>query len=241
MDDLKKLKSLNANENKPDHRVYVVDGKPLKSILKKPKQHGMNIKAVTTKEDAMNTKNREGFHASQNSDLESSPLASSMAATMDVVTKVPIWVNLHKVPFVAYSEDGLSLIATKIGKHLMLDAYTSSMCGEAWGHINFARALIEVSSDSDLKKEVTMAVLNEDETDYTREVISVEYEWQPLRPSTSNSFDVLNTMDVEDESGTPNSRSNQEEEHEERIKELDEFDEDVDEFIFLKASIQRIL
>ncbi|GKD80834.1 reverse transcriptase domain-containing protein [Tanacetum coccineum] len=209
-----------------------------------------------------------------------------------VLDRVPIWVKLHKVPLVVYSEDDLSLIATQIGKPLMLDAYTSFMCGEAWGRINFTRALIEVSSDSDLKKEVTMVIPNEDEMDYTREVISVEYEWQPPRcvdckkfchssdrcpkiirepitpvyidtnsdgfkevqrkkindkkvdlqprlrqkdgkgPSTSNSFNVLNTMDVEDKSGTPSSRCNQEEEHEERIKELDEFDEDVDEFIF---------
>ncbi|GJS60020.1 hypothetical protein Tco_0654804 [Tanacetum coccineum] len=65
-------------------------------------------------------------------------------------------------------KDGLSLIATQIGKPLMLDAYTTSMCGEAWRRINFAHALIEVSSESDLKKEVTMAVPNDDETDYTR-------------------------------------------------------------------------
>nr|GFC16462.1 hypothetical protein [Tanacetum cinerariifolium] len=49
----------------------------------------------------------------------------------DVVTKVPIWVKLHKVPLVAYSEDGLSLIVTQIRKPVMLDAYTSSMCGDA--------------------------------------------------------------------------------------------------------------
>ncbi|GJZ98178.1 hypothetical protein Tco_0670631 [Tanacetum coccineum] len=59
MDDLKKLKSLKANDNKPDPRVYVVDGKPLKSILKKPKQHGINFEDGTTKEDAINTKNKE--------------------------------------------------------------------------------------------------------------------------------------------------------------------------------------
>ncbi|GJZ02824.1 reverse transcriptase domain-containing protein [Tanacetum coccineum] len=101
----------------------------------------------------------------------------SLPLKKDVVTKVPIWVKLHKVPLVAYSEDGLSLIATQIGKPLMLDAYTRSMCGEAWGRINF-----EVSSESDLKKVVTMTVPNDDETDYTREVIiSVEYEWKPPR------------------------------------------------------------
>ncbi|GJU84166.1 hypothetical protein Tco_1291712 [Tanacetum coccineum] len=59
MDDVKKLKSFKANKNKPYSRVYVVDGKPLKSILKKPKQHGMNCEAGTTKVDALNTKNKE--------------------------------------------------------------------------------------------------------------------------------------------------------------------------------------
>ncbi|GKA97666.1 reverse transcriptase domain-containing protein [Tanacetum coccineum] len=112
----------------------------------------------------------------------------SLPLKKDVVTKVPIWVKLHKVPLVAYSEDGLSLIVTPIGKPLMLDAYTTFMCGEAWGRINFARALIEVSSESDLKKEVTMGVPNDDETDYTREVISVEYEWQPQRCADCKKF-----------------------------------------------------
>nr|GEV51264.1 hypothetical protein [Tanacetum cinerariifolium] len=50
---------------------------------------------------------------------------------------------MHKVPIVAYSEDGLSLIATQIGTPIMLDAFTSSMCVDSWGRIGFARALIE--------------------------------------------------------------------------------------------------
>nr|GEU74811.1 putative reverse transcriptase domain-containing protein [Tanacetum cinerariifolium] len=47
---------------------------------------------------------------------------------------------------------------------------------------------LEVSSDSDLNKEVTMAVPNEDETDYTREVISVEYKWKHPRCVDYNIF-----------------------------------------------------
>ncbi|GJR97603.1 putative reverse transcriptase domain-containing protein [Tanacetum coccineum] len=74
------------------------------------------------------------------------------------VTKVPVWVKLYNVPVLAYSEDGLSLIATQIGKPIMLDAFTSSMCVESWGRISFARALIEISASSVLKKEVIMAV-----------------------------------------------------------------------------------
>ncbi|GJW81414.1 copia protein [Tanacetum coccineum] len=62
------------------------------------------------------------------------------------VTSVPIWVKLHGVPLLAYFEDGLSLIATQIGKPLLLDAFTSSMCVESWGQISFAHALAEYNT-----------------------------------------------------------------------------------------------
>ncbi|GKB23895.1 hypothetical protein Tco_0863296 [Tanacetum coccineum] len=66
------------------------------------------------------------------------------------VTYVPVWVKLHGVPVLAYSGDGLSLIATQI-----------------------------VSSKSELKMEVTRAILNEKGDGYIKEVIRVEYEWKP--------------------------------------------------------------
>ncbi|GJT95856.1 reverse transcriptase domain-containing protein [Tanacetum coccineum] len=228
----------------------------------------------------------------------------------DEVTKIPVWVKFHKVPVVAYSEDGLTLIATQVGKPLMLDAFTSSMCDEPWGHISFAWALVEINSGMELKKEVIMAILNEDGTSHTMVAISVEYEWQPLRctdckifchsldkcpniirkpvisistdtnsdgftkvkskqhkgkkktgtirkgadmdsttkvganvinkvkgPSTSNSFDALNNLDVDDECGTSSSKGNKKEEQEagpkvSQLNEHFEFDDEVDEFLF---------
>ncbi|GJU13630.1 ribonuclease H-like domain-containing protein [Tanacetum coccineum] len=103
------------------------------------------------------------------------------ALKKDEVTKIPVWVKMHKVPVVAYSKDDLSLIATQIRKSLMLDAFTCSMCEDPWGRISFTRALIEICSVSDLKREVSMAVPNEDGIGHTREVIKVEYKWQPPR------------------------------------------------------------
>ncbi|GJS75277.1 hypothetical protein Tco_0725158 [Tanacetum coccineum] len=105
--------------------------------------------------------------------------APNMSLTKDIVTKVPIWVKMHKVPIVAYSEDGISLIATQIGKPIMLDAFTSAMCADSWGRLGFARALIEVSAETELKKEVIMAVPMVEDTGYTKERIQVEYEWTP--------------------------------------------------------------
>ncbi|GJS47179.1 cytokinin dehydrogenase 3-like protein [Tanacetum coccineum] len=44
------------------------------------------------------------------------------------VNTIPVWVKLHGVPVTAFSDDGLSAIATKLGTPLMLDSYTSDMC-----------------------------------------------------------------------------------------------------------------
>nr|GEZ29380.1 hypothetical protein [Tanacetum cinerariifolium] len=74
----------------------------------------------------------------------------SISLNKEGITKVHVWVKTHKVPVVAYSEDGLSLIATQIRKPIMLDAFT-----------------------------MIMAIPNEKGNEYTKEVIRVEYEWKP--------------------------------------------------------------
>ena len=94
----------------------------------------------------------------RNSPLSITKWTPNLSLSKDKVPKVPVWVKLHKMPIVAYSEDGLSLIASQIGKPIMLDTFTSDMCVETWGRIGYARALIEVNADTELKQEVTMAL-----------------------------------------------------------------------------------
>ncbi|GKB18421.1 putative reverse transcriptase domain-containing protein [Tanacetum coccineum] len=85
------------------------------------------------------------------------------------LTKIDDEVKLYNVPVLAYSRDGLSLIATQIGKPIMLDAFASLMCVNSWGRISFACALIEVYADSVLKKEVVMAIEIEEGSDSSRQ------------------------------------------------------------------------
>lgn len=47
------------------------------------------------------------------------------------------------------------------------------------GRINFARALVEISSDTGLKQELIMVILVENEIGYTKEIITIEYGWKP--------------------------------------------------------------
>ncbi|GJZ52078.1 hypothetical protein Tco_0606593 [Tanacetum coccineum] len=56
------------------------------------------------------------------------------------------------------TNDGISLIATKIGKPIMLDYYFSSICIDSWGRSNLARCLIKVKVDDVLKESVTMGI-----------------------------------------------------------------------------------
>nr|GFC59974.1 hypothetical protein [Tanacetum cinerariifolium] len=49
------------------------------------------------------------------------------------VRTVTVSVKLHGVPVTAFSDDGLSAIATKLGTPLMLDSYTADMCTQSWG------------------------------------------------------------------------------------------------------------
>jgi len=46
------------------------------------------------------------------------------------IKKVAVWVKLHDVPLAAYTDDGLSMLASRIGSPRLLDSFTTSMCSE---------------------------------------------------------------------------------------------------------------
>ncbi|GJR00184.1 zinc knuckle CX2CX4HX4C containing protein [Tanacetum coccineum] len=99
-----------------------------------------------------------------------------------------VQVKLHDVPIQVFKEDGISLIATFIGKPVMLDSYTSSMCNDSWGRSSFAWCLIEVNLEADLVDVVTIGIPSLSEDDFTKETIRVEYEWRPPRCDTCKIF-----------------------------------------------------
>ncbi|GKD75257.1 retrovirus-related pol polyprotein from transposon TNT 1-94 [Tanacetum coccineum] len=146
------------------------------------------LKAATAKVKSMDQVLEKGPWLIRKSPIILNKWTASVSLKKGEVTKVPIWVKLYNVPVLAYSEDGLSLITTQIGKPIMLDAFTSSMCVESWGRISFALALIEISAHSVLKKEVTMAIPDEEGDGHTKEVIRVVYEWKPPHCVDCQSF-----------------------------------------------------
>ncbi|GJZ32057.1 nucleotide-diphospho-sugar transferase [Tanacetum coccineum] len=104
------------------------------------------------------------------------------------VSTVPVWVKLHGVPVMAFSKDGLSAIATKLGAPLMLDFYTSDMCMQSWGRSSYARVMIELRADVELKDNIVVAMPKITREGHYTCNVRVEYEWKPTRCSSCKVF-----------------------------------------------------
>ncbi|GKD18768.1 retrotransposon protein, putative, ty1-copia subclass [Tanacetum coccineum] len=89
---------------------------------------------------------------------------------------VLIWVKLLGVPVTAFSEDGLSDIATKLGTPYMLDSYTYDMCMQSWGRLSYARVMIELRADVELKDTIVVAMPKIVGEGFYTCTIRVEYE-----------------------------------------------------------------
>ncbi|XP_071718721.1 uncharacterized protein [Rutidosis leptorrhynchoides] len=101
--------------------------------------------------------------------------------TKEDITRVPVWVKLYDVPLAGLMEEGLSRIASKVGRPMMLDSYTSTMCMESWGRPNYARAMIELSADKDMRESLTIATPCADGSKVVTDMVTIEYEWSPPR------------------------------------------------------------
>ncbi|GJR73214.1 RNA-directed DNA polymerase, eukaryota, reverse transcriptase zinc-binding domain protein [Tanacetum coccineum] len=65
--------------------------------------------------------------------------------------KIPIWAKLYNIPLEAWSVKGLSALASRLGKPLVMDDMTASMCHNGTGISAFARILVEMDASKEFK------------------------------------------------------------------------------------------
>ncbi|GJT53725.1 reverse transcriptase domain-containing protein, partial [Tanacetum coccineum] len=131
------------------------------------------------------------------------------------VGNVSIWVKLHGVSVTAFSEDGLSVIATKLGTPLTLDSYTSDMCMQSRGRSSYARALIELRATVELKDTIVDGcpmnvgsdVAKKKNPSQAPKCIPKDVE-STKEVSNPNPFDVLNSVENDVDLGTNEGTSN---------------------------------
>ncbi|KAJ6414415.1 hypothetical protein OIU84_003418 [Salix udensis] len=86
------------------------------------------------------------------------------------ISKIPVWVRLHGLPFPLWSRKGLSLVASKIGRPLACDEATFT-CSK----LDFARVCVELDAATPFIK--NFSVLTPLSWDPPN--IEVDYEWKP--------------------------------------------------------------
>ncbi|GKD02742.1 zinc knuckle CX2CX4HX4C containing protein [Tanacetum coccineum] len=74
------------------------------------------------------------------------------------VCNIPVWVKFHDNTIIVFTEDSLSAIATKLGTPLMVDYYTAAMYKDSWGRPNYARVMVELRADVELKDTIVVVV-----------------------------------------------------------------------------------
>ncbi|GJY81765.1 RNA-directed DNA polymerase, eukaryota, reverse transcriptase zinc-binding domain protein [Tanacetum coccineum] len=93
--------------------------------------------------------------------------------------KLPVWVKLMQLPIEAWSMEGISAIASSLGKPLMMDDMTARMCKHGVGSTEFARVLVEFEAKKGLKDAIKIEYTDkEDHVKGTKEV-KVKYDWRP--------------------------------------------------------------
>ncbi|KAL0283808.1 UNVERIFIED_CONTAM: hypothetical protein Sradi_6922600 [Sesamum radiatum] len=97
-------------------------------------------------------------------------------------TQVPVWIKLRHLPVELWTTDGLSVVASGVGKPLYPDAIT-----RACTRLDFARVCVMLDISAKLLKHIVLMVPKEDGSEVACKV-DVEYEWLPPKCTMCHSL-----------------------------------------------------
>ncbi|GJW36777.1 hypothetical protein Tco_0059697, partial [Tanacetum coccineum] len=136
------------SEMNPSSKLGRDDDKEARSPIMPMKKSFVNMVADTKSVPKVNFRTLNNDEKVDDSDF---------VLPMDVITRAQ---NKFANLIVGYlARKTIAFILVKnyvVGRPIMLDTFTSEMCTDPWGRLGFARALIKVGADKELKQEVTM-------------------------------------------------------------------------------------
>ncbi|GAV92795.1 DUF4283 domain-containing protein/zf-CCHC_4 domain-containing protein, partial [Cephalotus follicularis] len=107
---------------------------------------------------------------------------NDMSLSLDDCKSIPVWVKFKSVPVHYWNKDGLSHIASVLGRPLHMDANTTNKRVLA-----FARVCIEMSASSSFPDSITLEL-----EDGITTSIGVEYPWRPAACTLCKVFEHSN-------------------------------------------------
>ncbi|PWA53701.1 hypothetical protein CTI12_AA443880 [Artemisia annua] len=108
----------------------------------------------------------------------------NMSVDKTELEELPIWIKLSNLPLEAWTTKGISALASRVGKPVIMDNVTASMCKMGIGRVGFARVLVEVSAKKELPSEIEVVYRNGQEKEMCRKKVKVLYDWKPSRCET---------------------------------------------------------
>ncbi|GKD43550.1 RNA-directed DNA polymerase, eukaryota, reverse transcriptase zinc-binding domain protein [Tanacetum coccineum] len=98
-----------------------------------------------------------------------------------VVNSGPWMVRVCNVPLEAWATNGISALASRIGKPLVMDNVTAEMCKVRFSRVRFARVLVEVSAKKSLPNEIEIVYRDKNKMELCRKIVQAKYDWVPSR------------------------------------------------------------
>ncbi|GKB85818.1 RNA-directed DNA polymerase, eukaryota, reverse transcriptase zinc-binding domain protein [Tanacetum coccineum] len=107
--------------------------------------------------------------------------------------KIPIWIKLSNIPLEAWSVKGIIALSSKLGKPLVMDNMTASMCHNGTGRAAYARVMIEIDAKKGYKDSIEIHYKDKHDCLIRTKFVKVEYSWKPASCSTCGVFGHSNS------------------------------------------------
>ncbi|GJY69516.1 ATPase, F1/V1/A1 complex, alpha/beta subunit [Tanacetum coccineum] len=92
------------------------------------------------------------------------------------VTKIPVWAKIRDVPLEAWTKEGISALASSLGKPIRMDNITAQNCKDGKGRAEYARVLVEFDVDKGFKEEICIQYRSKDNVIRGTKKVKVEYD-----------------------------------------------------------------
>nr|GEU61976.1 hypothetical protein [Tanacetum cinerariifolium] len=125
---------------------------------------------IINEEPIQNTKSYANIVQSNEIQLDTS---------LDFTPTIHVWAKIRDVPLEAWTKEGISALASSLGKPIRMDKITAQKCKDVKGRVEYARVLVEFDVDKGFKEEICIQYMSKDNVIRGTKKVKVEYVWKP--------------------------------------------------------------
>ncbi|GJS52904.1 RNA-directed DNA polymerase, eukaryota, reverse transcriptase zinc-binding domain protein [Tanacetum coccineum] len=95
---------------------------------------------------------------------------------------------MFNVPLKAWSKKGISTLASRLGRPIMMDQVTTDMCFRGTGWLGYARVLVEIKANKGFIENIEINYVDDQKKIKSSKWVKVEYSWRPVMCSHCKVF-----------------------------------------------------